>query len=144
MNDNLIRDWCKSANFSERTSEWHNKQNSESMIHRQGAFNRLDLSTYLPAGRWRSSWRRNQMQASIMLVGRTRNRTVQQLEHVCGRTRIASQLVDEIRKFCQATLQWINSGVGASKSSTRYPLSERIYCGTDNPCKESQLSSRAQ
>ena len=41
----------------------------------------------------------------IMLVGRTRNRTVQQLEHVRGRTKIAGQLLDEIRKFWQATLQ---------------------------------------
>ena len=36
------------------------------------------------------------MQASIMLVERTRNRTVQQLEHVRGRAKKAGQLLDEI------------------------------------------------
>ena len=84
------------------------------------------------------------MQASILLVGRTRNRTVQQLEHVRGRTKIAGQLLDEIRKFCQATFQWVNSSVGASQPSTRCPLSERIYGETENPCEGGQLSRRAQ
>ena len=47
-------------------------------------------------------------------------------------------------KFCQATLQWVNSNVGASQPSTRYPLSGKIYCETENPCERSQLCGRAQ
>ena len=43
MDDNLIGDWCKSWRVTEQK-----KKNGESFIHRQGAFNRLDLSTYLP------------------------------------------------------------------------------------------------
>ena len=83
------------------------------------------------------SWRRNQMQASILLVGRTRNRTFQQLGQ-------AGKLLDEIRKFCQATLQWVQSNVGASQPPTRYPRSGRIYCEIENPCEGSLLSDRAQ
>ena len=47
-------------------------------------------------------------------------------------------------KFCQATLQWVYNSVGASQPSTRYLLSGRIYCETENPCEGSQLSGRAQ
>ena len=47
-------------------------------------------------------------------------------------------------KFCQATLQWVYNSMGASQPSTRYLLSGRIYCETENPCEGSQLSGRAQ
>ena len=56
----------------------------------------------------------------------------------------AGKLLDEIRTFCQAILQRVNSNVGASALPTRYPLSGRIYCETENPCEGGQLSDRAQ
>ena len=56
----------------------------------------------------------------------------------------AGKLLDEIRTFCQAILQRVNSNVGASQPPTRYPLSGRIYCETENPCEGSLLSDRAQ
>ena len=89
------------------------------------------------------SWR-NQMQASSILAGKTRNRTFQQLGHVRGRAKKAGKLMDEILKFCQDKLQWVNGNVGASQPPTRYPRSGRIYCETENPCEGSLLSNRAQ
>ena len=72
------------------------------------------------------------------------NRTIQQLGYVRRWAKKAEKLMDETGKFCQATLQWANSSVVASRPSTRYPLSGRIYCETENPCEGSQLFSQEQ
>ena len=72
------------------------------------------------------------------------NWTIQQLGYVHRWAKKAEKLMDETGKFCQATLQWANSSVGASWPSTRYPLSGRIYCETENPCEGSQLFSQEQ
>ena len=72
------------------------------------------------------------------------NWTIQQLGYVHRWAKKAEKLMDETGKFCQATLQWANSSVGASRPSTRYPLSGRIYCKTENPREGSQLFSQEQ
>ena len=55
------------------------------------------------------------------------NWTIQQLGYVRRWAKKAEKLMDETGKFCQATLQWANSSVVASRPSTRYPLSGRIF-----------------
>ena len=45
------------------------------------------------------------------------NRTIQQLGYVRRWAKKAETLMDETGKFCQATLQWANGSVGASRPS---------------------------
>ena len=65
------------------------------------------------------------------------NQTIQQLGYVRRWAKKAEKLMDETGKFC-------NSSEVASRPSTRYPLSGRIYCETENPCEGSQLFSQEQ
>ena len=145
--------WCKSINFRERTSEWHNKKNGESLIHRQGwrglQSTGAQMTTYIIAPKFGNedvnyhpadgeSWRRNQMQAVSICYIRREN-TVSNFSTAGTWT-----ITRWDSKICQATLQWVNSNVGTSPLPTRYPLSGIIYCKTENPCEGGQLSDRAQ
>lgn len=79
------------------------------------------------------------MKTSILLVGRTRDRTVQQPSSVGGSAEKAGQLLGKIQKFREAALKQVDRSVGVSQSSTRYSLPRRIYCetekGTNYPVK---------
>ena len=72
------------------------------------------------------------------------NWTIQQLGYVRRWAKKAEKLMNETGKFCQATLQWANRSVVASRPLPRYPLSRRIYCETETPCEGSQLFSQEQ
>ena len=86
MDDNLTEETGASLPTSEneRASDTTNKMASPLFIDKRPSIGWTYRFIYRADG---ERWRRNQMQASIMLVGRTRNRTVQQLGHVRGRAK---------------------------------------------------------